>query len=282
MSQSAGNSSQQHFDTHSPRRQHQAYTRQPDELHMNDPSSSSGSSSDPSQPQQQQKDLRSPRDYASAPRINLEQAPTSPYSSSNLPGPLQSGSGNPLRPPLSSSNSTPGTMSQDPFSTPLRGSGLAHGYSRSSPSANYESGQGAGTGQYQAYTSTPSGAGSGEPFSTPSSSSLKYAPGQQQRNVSNTPLGLADIRPRADSNLSDAAGGGYPYGGAAGGGEVVATNSNYVAPWAIYAFDWCKWPSHNGDAGKVAVGSYLEDGHNFVGDPFLFSSSLRGCEDCFC
>lgn len=44
------------------------------------------------------------------------------------------------------------------------------------------------------------------------------------------------------------------------------TNSNYVAPWPIYAADWCKWPMSSGGsfAGKVAMGSYLEDGHNYV------------------
>ncbi|KAG7115846.1 hypothetical protein HYQ44_020260 [Verticillium longisporum] len=39
--------------------------------------------------------------------------------------------------------------------------------------------------------------------------------------------------------------------------------SNYLAPWALYAFDWCKWTPQGNSAGKLAVGSYLEDGHNF-------------------
>jgi len=42
------------------------------------------------------------------------------------------------------------------------------------------------------------------------------------------------------------------------------TPSNYLAPWALYAFDWCKWQTHGNSAGKVAIASYLEDGHNFV------------------
>ncbi|KAJ8105912.1 hypothetical protein OPT61_g9889 [Boeremia exigua] len=43
------------------------------------------------------------------------------------------------------------------------------------------------------------------------------------------------------------------------------TNSNYLAPWSIYAYDWCKWnvPAGN-SAGKMAVGSYIEDNHNFI------------------
>ncbi|OAA62782.1 WD repeat protein [Niveomyces insectorum RCEF 264] len=74
----------------------------------------------------------------------------------------------------------------------------------------------------------------------------------------NTPLGLADIRPRADSSLSDNFPGGHDPSKAQPG------TSNYLAPWALYAFDWCKWPSGGNGAGKLAIGSYLEDGHNFI------------------
>lgn len=74
----------------------------------------------------------------------------------------------------------------------------------------------------------------------------------------NTPLGLADIRPRADSSLSDGFPGGYDQANSQPG------TSNYLAPWALYAFDWCKWPSTGNGAGKLAIGSYLEDGHNFI------------------
>lgn len=42
-------------------------------------------------------------------------------------------------------------------------------------------------------------------------------------------------------------------------------NSNYNAPWPIYALDWCKWPVLPGShAGRVAIGSYVEDNHNYV------------------
>ena len=41
--------------------------------------------------------------------------------------------------------------------------------------------------------------------------------------------------------------------------------SSYLAPWATYAYDWCKWPVNGGSScGKMAVGSYLEDPHNFI------------------
>jgi WD repeat-containing protein 68 len=50
-------------------------------------------------------------------------------------------------------------------------------------------------------------------------------------------------------------------------GNKVPSNSNYLAPWSIYAYDWCKWNVPGGNsAGKMAVGSYLEDNHNFVCD----------------
>ncbi|KAH6982756.1 WD40-repeat-containing domain protein [Ilyonectria destructans] len=129
---------------------------------------------------------------------------------------------------------------------------MSHSYSRSSPAAAYE-----GSSSYHAYTpTTPGGASQ---LMSPSDPSKYNAPGSQ-RNISNTPLGLADIRPRADSSMSDGTHGplGYDLANAQPG------TSNYLAPWAIYAFDWCKWAPQGNGAGKLAVGSYLEDGHNFI------------------
>jgi WD repeat-containing protein 68 len=88
----------------------------------------------------------------------------------------------------------------------------------------------------------------------------KYGPSSGHRNISNTPLGLADIRPRADSSLSDGLPGSMQYELANG----QPGTSNYLAPWALYAFDWCKWAPQGNSSGKLALGSYLEDGHNFV------------------
>jgi WD repeat-containing protein 68 len=57
--------------------------------------------------------------------------------------------------------------------------------------------------------------------------------------------------------------------------DSVPTNSNYLAPWPVFAFDWCKYPvPHGNSAGKIAVGSYLEDPHNFV-RPLHFPLSLH-------
>lgn len=231
------------------RRHTQGYGRPSDELHLGD------------QAGQAQRGVSRDSYLPAPPRISVEQSTPEHYQSkSNLPGTLQPGGAG--RPLPSSANTAPAiptlgtSMSQDPFATPLRSQAgsLQHNrsYSRGSPGTGYD-----GT-AYQAYSSTPGGSEAPQ-FSTPSS--LKYVPGQQ-RNVSNTPLGLADIRPRADSNLAEGLPGANPY--SYDGATSQPTNSNYLAPWAIYAFDWCKWPAHNSDAGKVAVGSYLEDGHNFV------------------
>ncbi|KAL3418531.1 WD repeat protein [Phlyctema vagabunda] len=240
-SSSAMNPAQQ-FET--PRRRH------PDELHM--PPSASNMSS--------QRGAMSPREYgAGGPRIKLEQATPegSQYQSAgHLPGSLQPG-----RPGPTSANTAPTvpTVPQgadDPYSTPSRSTtlNLSHNYTRSSPAAGSFDGQG-----YAPFTATtPSGTEPG--FTSPTNQ--KYSAQNPQRTVSNTPLGLADIRPRADSGLAEGLPGANPY--SYDGANATPTNSNYLAPWAIYAFDWCKWPAQNHDAGKVAVGSYLEDGHNFI------------------
>lgn len=198
-----------------------------------------------------------PRDYTPGrPQISLEQATpeTSHYQNAGqLPGSLQPGRPAPMS--ANSASNVP-TIPQDQYATPSRSSGLGltHNYTRSSPAAGFD-GQG-----YGPYTPTTPNTDQGQ-FTSPTSS--KYTPQNTQRTISNTPLGLADIRPRADSGLSDGLPGANPY--SYDGANAVPTNSNYLAPWAIYAFDWCKWPAQNHDAGKVAVGSYLEDGHNFVG-----------------
>ncbi|KAH7166293.1 WD40-repeat-containing domain protein [Dactylonectria macrodidyma] len=131
---------------------------------------------------------------------------------------------------------------------------MSHSYSRSSPAAAYE-----GSSSYHAYTPTTPGGAASSQLMSPVDPSKYNAPGSQ-RNISNTPLGLADIRPRADSSMSDGHHGPHGY-------DISSTQpgtSNYLAPWAIYAFDWCKWAPQGNGAGKLAVGSYLEDGHNFI------------------
>lgn len=247
----AGMNPQQQFET--PRRPRQ------DDFH---PPSNEGNMASPRNP-------LSPREYAqTAPRINLEQA--TPESSqyhapSQLPASLQPG-----RPSAMSVNTAPAapnlsqSNAQDQYATPSRPSaiGLAHSYTHSSPTTAFEGGHG-----YSPFSPATPNTDQGY-FAPPANA--KYTP--SQRAILNTPLGLADIRPRADSGISEGLPGANPY--SYDGANATPTNSNYLAPWAIYAFDWCKWPAKNHDAGKLAVGSYLEDGHNFVSltfDPFMFN-----------
>lgn len=218
--------------------------RHPDELHLPPGSANIASQRGPV----------SPREYASAgPHINLEQATpeASQYQGGGLPGSLRPGAVSINTAPVVPT--APQSMSQDHYATPSRSSalGLSHNYTKSSPAAGFE-GQG-----YPQYSATTPGTDQGQ-FTSPTNQ--KYTP--SQRTISSTPLGLADIRPRADSSISDNLPGANPY--SYDGVNATPTNSNYLAPWAIYAFDWCKWPAQNHDAGKIAVGSYLEDGHNFV------------------
>lgn len=232
----------------------------------------------------------SPRDYA--PQISFDQASPpgnsqshSPYQpSSSVPNVLQPGGlSAPARPSASSSNTAPSlpTMQssvtqlqshsqssplQQASSQPPLQSGfqspptqpalnMSHSYSRSSPSTGYDA-----SSNYHAYTpTTPQGGSSSSQFMSPTDAGRYNAPGSQ-RNISNTPLGLADIRPRADSSMSDGAAGTIGYDAS----NTQPGTSNYIAPWAVYAFDWCKWAPQGNGAGKVALGSYLEDGHNFV------------------
>lgn len=207
----------------------------------------------------------SPRDYSTSsagPHIKLDQAannPASYHGTPSVPSVLQPG-GALARPGPVGTNTAPTlpTMQAD-YQTPAKPSlNLSHGYSRSSPATAYDAPNPA----FSPYTpTTPSG--------TTASSSQFMSPGDRgynvpgsQRNTSHTPLGLADIRPRADSSLSD----GMPSGLDFAAQNPLPGTSNYMAPWATYAFDWCKWTPQGNSAGKVAIGSYLEDGHNFVGD----------------
>lgn len=126
----------------------------------------------------------------------------------------------------------------------------SHSYSRSSPGLMEQT-------KYKPFSNTPE---QGK-YQSPTG----YGPQTPQGPPSYSPLGLADIRPRADTTLSDS----MPFSPPLIQDTDImqySTNSNYVAQWPIYAVDWCKWPPRNntGSAGKVALGSYLEDGHNYI------------------
>ncbi|KOS23390.1 putative WD repeat-containing protein [Escovopsis weberi] len=223
----------------------------------------------------------SSRDYP--PQIKLDQSPAGGQlpPATNIPSVLQPGGLSPNMPsnaaqafPMisasesassalasmsSSSSSQLQQLQQSSTSPPAKQPlNLSHAYSLSTPAANYDATSSSSS--YQRYTPTTPGASAGSQFMSPQDAATRYASSGAQRKVSNTPLGLADIRPRADSSMSEGTPGTLGY-------EVANTQpgpSNYLAPWPLYAFDWCKWSPRGSAAGKVAMGSYLEDGHNFI------------------
>ncbi|KAI9791908.1 MAG: hypothetical protein M1835_008207 [Candelina submexicana] len=264
---SAVTSQPQHFA--SPKRA-QTFGRQPEELHMPSGNNALAPGSSHHQPLSgQQPHHQTLQEYSSSrlPGISFQQA--TPQSGDfvdnpmggNLPGALQPG--NAGRPGPLSSNTAPSTVPTLPqlssqsqqYSTPSRAVSInhAHSYSRSSPSGFDQQ-------KYIPFSNTP------ETSKYASPTNPKYTLAQTpQGGASNSPLGLADIRPQADSGMSDSPASANPY--SYDGTPSAPSNSNYLAPWALYSFDWCKWPiqqSNGSGAGKVAVGSYLEDGHNFI------------------
>ena len=178
----------------------------------------------------------------------------------NLPGALQPGPLN--RPAALSSNTAPGSvptmpqlstqMQQPSQSTRPAALNHTHSYSRSSPAGMDQP-------RYKPFTNTPES-------KNLTSQNPSYLSQMSQGTASYSPLGLADIRPRADTGFSD--GPMSPTVYADVDTPQYPTNSNYLTPWPIYAIDWCKWsPKQNSmQAGKIALGSYLEDNHNYVGD----------------
>ena len=135
-------------------------------------------------------------------------------------------------------NSRPSTMTS------------SHSYSRSSPAAGMDQ-------KYIPFSSTtPEG-------STYPTSSRHYQPQTPTGPPSQSPLALADIRSSGELHMGEDLLSPNPY--SSEGAGITQTNCNYIAPWAIYAYDWCNWPVPTGPgAGKMAICSHLEDPHNFV------------------
>lgn len=174
-------------------------------------------------------------------------------SSSNVPDVLQPGGsarpvGSSTYPPPSTVPSMPSSNAQQHYVPPPRAGilGSSHSHSKSSPVGLDQ--------KYIPFSSTT-------PTVTPGAGSKMFPPQTPTGPVSYSPLGLSDIRPSIGSDH------GVEMTGPNAVYDVspVQTNSNYLAPWATYAYDWCKWPvSSGGSCGKMALGSYLEDPHNFV------------------
>lgn len=259
----AANSS---FET--PRRAPTISGRPTEELHIS--ASASQHTSGPSSTAAQQQMYNPPDGYRSAPNINIDQATpqNSQYGTATVPGSLQpaGGAAQQQRPgPVGQSYTSPVVPTQtnaQQYTLPTRSNTLnqsqnsphsTHSYSRSSP---------AGMAPDQKYVpfsnNTPE-----QPKYAAGTPAQKYYPSTPSGAASQSPLGLADIRPRANSNMNEE-GAGHNANVVSDHGKVPS-NSNYIAPWPIYAYDWCKWNVPGGtSAGKMAVGSYLEDSHNFV------------------
>jgi DDB1- and CUL4-associated factor 7 len=193
--------------------------------------------------------------------INVQPSTPGHAPGSGMPGALQPGQGNNRPQVMGGSNTAPQLptlpnlpqistqMQQQQQQRPANLS-QTHSYSRSSPGGMEQP-------KYKPFSNTPEQ----NKYNSPTS----YVPHTPQGLPSYSPLGLADIRPRADTTLSE---GNLFSPPATQDNDIMQypTSSNYVAPWPIYAADWCKWPprSSMGSAGKVAIGSYLEDGHNYI------------------
>ena len=127
----------------------------------------------------------------------------------------------------------------------------SHSYSRSSPALGSEQ-------KYIPFSNTPEA----NKYQN-AHSSKTYVPQTPTGAPSHSPLALADIRPRTELHMGDEIT--SPSGQVFSGPGLTQTTNSYLAPWAIYAYDWCNW-SVAGDTGigKMAICSYLEDPHNFV------------------
>jgi DDB1- and CUL4-associated factor 7 len=243
------------------------------------------------QPPQHQSTYAPPQNYStqSTPGIGLQPDPMS----SAIPGSLQAGGAahaahaahaaqSARPPPPQAAYTAPTTVPTVPqintnasqYTLPTRSNTInmnsaashssSHSYSRSSPAGLEQ--------KYIPFNQTP------QP-----SDGTKYTPQTPQQKFfspatptsggpSNSPLALDQIRPRANSNMND--------DGMSGTTlfsdlmERAPTNSNYLAPWGVFAFDWCKYPvPHGNSAGRMAIGSYTEEPHNFVGYIDTTSSS---------
>lgn len=252
----SGPSSIHHPET--PRRA-QNFARQPEELHIPSESTTLNPQMQTYVPRHHSYHASQDNTSApSAPGISIHQAtPQGAHHAASSNAGILPGA---LRPGASSANTAPGTVPTLPqistqtqqYSISSRSSTASHShsYSRSSP-AGFDQ-------KYLPYVNTP------ESSKFPATPNNRYGSSHTPHGSSAySPLGLADIRP--DSGMVDGPMSANPYSSDA---NSVPSTSNYIAPWPVYAFDWCKWPvqpqSTGEAAGKMAIGSYVEDGHNFI------------------
>ncbi|KAL9054254.1 MAG: hypothetical protein Q9162_004288, partial [Coniocarpon cinnabarinum] len=156
--------------------------------------------------------------------------------------------------------------------------GSTHSYSRSSPAVPIDQ-------KYTPFSQTPESS-----RHTSTSSSKPFIPQTPTGAPSQSPLALTDIRPRTELHLGEDLTSPHPMLNFEP--MVQQTTSNYIAPWNIYAYDWCKWSVNGGTgAGKMAICSYLEDPHNFIqildtdieqADPNSYSLSFSRVAEATC
>ncbi|KAI1964879.1 hypothetical protein LOZ58_001570 [Ophidiomyces ophidiicola] len=218
-----------------------AFARQPEELHIpaaaaaaaaNGPRPSSSSASaciaaaaaQPPQPQHHQ--------HHHSLHQHHHQPSSSSSSSAALPGALQPG-------PASLSSPVPPVLPTLAELAALPSAAMAHphAYAASSP-ATFD------PPRYKPFAPAP-----------PSAAAHQYSP-----------LGLADIRSHMESGLLDHLGASGGGGSGSSAQPPLNMSSGYLAPWGVYALDWCKWPAAApaSSAGRIALGSYLEDNHNYI------------------
>ncbi|KAK4990129.1 hypothetical protein LTR50_002759 [Elasticomyces elasticus] len=243
----------QAFET--PRRT-QTIGRRPEGLHITSLSSQQldGMGSYASrQPSQQH--YGAPQEYlGNAPNIHLQQTTPQASQFSTVPSNLQPGGAS--RPGPSSAYTAPTTVptmqapqlssNAQQYQPASKSTTLSsHSHSRSSPAGLDQQ-------KYTAFSNTT-------PSQTPTNSKT-FSPRTPSGAASTSPLGLADIRSHDHLEPNDSSAGISLFEASA-----ALTSSNYLAPWATYSYDWCKWPVHGGSgAGKMAVGSYLDEPHNFI------------------
>lgn len=129
----------------------------------------------------------------------------------------------------------------------------AHSHSQSSPTGMDQQ-------EYFSCTNTP------ENSKYTSATTDKCSSPAPEGDSTHSLLGLADMAPFVDQEISDGHSSADPY--SEDEQLSVPTNSNYMAPWGVYALAWCKWPVQQHESkyggGKMAIGSFIEEGHNFV------------------
>ncbi|EZF75707.1 hypothetical protein H105_02887 [Trichophyton soudanense CBS 452.61] len=239
-----------------PRSRAPTFPRQPEELHM--PSANASSKPQNEQQQQQQQHSSIPPLLSIQQQPGSQQQPQQQHQNNALPGALQPGpasrQGQPSTTHHNSSNNIHNSSSSSGVPSQLAVPMTPSKQSSMSQLQSYPCSPGADQQRYQHHQ---------QQQQQQQQQSSMMSPSGQSSSTPYSPLGLADIRPHMDlGRIDDSAGSSTVHNG----DMHTPKNSSYLAPWALYALDWCKWPAapNTNSAGKIALGSYLEDTHNYI------------------